>query len=125
MQYSRDILLSVQSNTSKVRRFVRSRIFRYKLHTGDLPDPSSVFVSERKWVLSIGLLNFRSIGNKSAPLVECIVLKAMDLFLAVETWHVSQDVSLSCTSLPGFLCLDVPRSFISSEKKRRRNRSFL
>ena len=76
MLYSRDMLLSLQSDCPPIRRHVRRRIFCYKLVSRDcffLPpdpflwgkfrDPTSVFVSERKRFLNIRLLNCRSIGN--------------------------------------------------------------
>ena len=83
---------------------------------GNILRPSA-FVSERKKVFNIGLLNCRSIGNKSAALVECIVSRSMDLFVTVETWYQPHDASIVCTTPSGFSCIDVPRQTANTGKK--------
>src|SRR5271163_964967 len=131
MHYTRAEMLSLQHTNTSIQRKTRRRLFRYHLvsptHSlhpkcgstdGRWLAPSLAFLSERGRALNIGVLNCRSIGNKSAPLVECISSNSFDLFLVCETWHAaSDDVVLSSMMPPGFSFLERSRSVTSSKKK--------
>jgi len=53
--------------------------------------------------LSVGVLNVRSLGNKSAVILDIIVDNSFDLFVAVETWHDSaESTSVITATSPGY-----------------------
>jgi len=123
MQYSWVDLLALQfaNGPSSVRpkRTVRRRLFRYHLVSPArfsvvrsrrisqlFRSPIPSFIYSRRRALNIGVLNWRSIANKSAPLVECISSHAFVVFLAVETWHTSSDdLALTNVMPAGFWCI--------------------
>lgn len=52
--------------------------------------------------LSVGVLNVRSLGNKSAVSLHTIV-NSLDLFVDVETWHDSaESTSVTTATSPGY-----------------------
>ena len=60
--------------------------------------------------VKFGLLNARSIGNKSTVIESLIEEGAYNVFLLTETWHIaSEDVALRRCVPVGYSCIDVPR----------------
>ena len=60
--------------------------------------------------LVYGLLNARSVGNKSSAIINAIDKLHLDMLLLTETWHTAHDdVALRCCVPPGFTHVDVPR----------------
>ena len=60
--------------------------------------------------LKFGLLNARSIGNKSSTVADIITEGLHDVFLITETWHTSaEDTALRRCVPPGYMCLEAAR----------------
>ena len=59
--------------------------------------------------LKFGLLNAKSVGNKSTIITEIIDDRGFNLFLLTEKWHIiSEDVALHRCVPPSCVCFDVP-----------------
>ena len=62
---------------------------------------------------SFGLLNARSVGNKSTAIASLIKEGAYDVFLVTETWHTASDDTALQRCVPAdYVCLDTPRPSI-------------
>lgn len=69
--------------------------------------------------LRVGIWNVRSLSNKFVAIAQCIIDEKIDILCLTETWHSnSDDVSLLNSIPPYFYTIDLPRSVISSNKKR-------
>ena len=60
--------------------------------------------------LTVGCVNARSLGKRSATLSRAIVDDHLDVLVVCETWHEdSESTSLKRTVPPGFGCIDAAR----------------
>ena len=60
--------------------------------------------------VKFGLLNARSVGNKSVNIASLITEESYDAFFITETWHTAtDDVALRRCVPNGFSCIDRPR----------------
>lgn len=74
------------------------------------PEPQ-LRVSSTSGITAVGLLNARSVGEKSASILDIIVGRRLHLFAVVETWHddVHSPQLIACTP-PGYRFIEKARS---------------
>ena len=125
--YTCEQLLSFRSTASPLPRYVRKRLFKYRLwynhysrSTQPLftvlePDqpPPYVNMNERmtdKHIL-LGHINAQSIHSKSAQLTNAIAENSIDILAITEMWHESSDdVTLKQVTPDGYICFDKART---------------
>src|SRR5260221_8851172 len=134
--YSRSDLLQLSSQASPVTRPTRKTLFMYQLwadararrftrkvisslfsFSDSLSSLSSSSASSSSLTtcpstlgLQCGLLNARSIRNKTASIQALISDFGLDCLVITETWHESStDVCIKRCTPSGYHCLDVPR----------------
>lgn len=116
MSYSRDELLSIRYHNVKIKRCVRKTLFHYNLwrprneckspHT-ELREPKPV---DRGTPLKFGLLNARSLGNKTDDVSEYISDLDVDILAVTESWLSDLDsVKIGDVTPEGYLYRHVPR----------------
>ena len=67
--------------------------------------------------VKFGILNARSVGNKSTTIGSTFEKGAYDVFLLTKTWRTtSEDIALRRCVPPHYVCLDVPRSTTTEAK---------
>jgi hypothetical protein len=122
LQYSADQLRALNRDGKPPLRRVCKGIFSLRLwlpkcrHTSRAVNTTSVSSSSgdsgelNESGLTVGLLNARSVTNKSTAIADTITTKHVDVLAVTETWHQSgDDVSLKRCAPPGYAILDVPR----------------
>ena len=72
----------------------------------DSPRLSNAYLSRLR-PLGLGLLNARSIGNKSSIVATIITENSHDVFLLTETWHTfAEDTALRRCVPPAYACVE-------------------
>jgi len=127
--YSRDQLIALDHPDLHVRRDVRKAIFGHALwlpqsqrdwnfrrrHERDANNVNNPPADHKHAVRAdrsfhCGLLNARSIGNKSTTINSTIVERKLDMLLLTESWHTSHDdIALRRCVPAGFTYVDAPR----------------
>ncbi len=132
VSYSRSDLLKFSSHDFPVTRPTRKNLFTYQLWAdarakrftrkvisslfsfsdslSSSSSSSSITTCPSTLGLRCGLLNARSIRNKTASIQALISDFSLDCLAITETWHESStDVCIKRCTPSGYRCLDVPR----------------
>ena len=117
--YTSQELFAMNSPDVSLSRPVRKTIFTLRLwwparqrkHSQRLlqPGPRRPFCTRVTDIrdLSLGCVNARSVGNKTATLNRSIIDEQLDVFVITETWHErSESVVLKRVTPPGFQCIE-------------------
>lgn len=119
IKYSREELLSFNSDKFKVNRTVRGKLFKFFLWR---PKRSRLSVGSSFTAyktIKIGLLNAHSVVGKDISISSSIVDGNYDIFALTETWHLSNDdLSIKKCVPQQYSCIAVPRSCIDGNFKR-------
>jgi len=128
IKYSRQELVALNRPDLTPSRSIRKTLFSFRIwkpwinrtynkfgytnvSDSDLNKPTSC--NSTSFIgLNFGLVNARSVGNKSHILHDVISDRdtALDILLVTETWHSnSHDIALRSCAPSDFTCLDIPR----------------
>ena len=120
LTYSAGELHALRSSAGPIPRRTRKTLFKQQIWR----PKRSVSCSQRKppppvqRPLRVGILNVRSLGNKSSSVQELIASSEFDVFCAVETWHeASNSPSVILSTPDDYLCVDQPRPLGPDESR--------
>jgi len=123
LSYSADQLCALNRDGVPPSRAVRKAIFSHHLWwpkwrhasravygSGVRCHPRGGGPSTAHAGMRLGLLNARSVTNKSTAINDTVVAQCLDVLAVTETWHqASQDLPLKRCAPPGYAILDAPR----------------
>ena len=94
--------------TNRRRRHISQKLSITARHSVLIPAPLAFDLQTTK--VTFGFLNAQSIGNKCSTILSTILDLKLDCFCLCETWHRTQDISLTQCTPSAFNCFDKPRA---------------